>query len=103
LSRRTITSFVGVADLTGVHCDRPSSPPGETSRFAIDQLPLGVKRVSVGRFYFIPHPLMYYYFAAIQGEKVHWHLIESFQSGEKLTATLTQGHQVLAALGASSQ
>jgi Restriction endonuclease len=33
---------------------------GETSRFAIDQLPLGVKRVSPGQFYFIYHPLSYF-------------------------------------------
>ncbi|MBI2585732.1 MAG: restriction endonuclease [Rhodospirillales bacterium] len=63
---------------------------GETSRFAIDQLPLGVKRVSVGGFYFIPHPLMYYYCAAIEGDKVRWYLIESFQNGEKVTAKITQ-------------
>jgi Restriction endonuclease len=63
---------------------------GEASRFTIDQLPLGAVRVSAGGFYFIPHPLMYYYCAAIQGDTVHWHLIESFQNGEKITATLTQ-------------
>lgn len=63
---------------------------GESNRFAIDQLPLGSKRVSVGRFYFISHPLMYYYCDAIQGDKVRWHLIESFQNGEMVNATLTQ-------------
>lgn len=62
----------------------------QTTYFAIDQLPLGDKRVSVERFYFIPHPLMYYYCASIDGDKVHWHLIESFQSGEKITATIIQ-------------
>ncbi len=64
---------------------------GETTRFAIDQLPLGVKRVSVGGFYFIPHPLMYYYYCAgIQGDTVCWYLIESFQNGEKIAATIIQ-------------
>lgn len=62
---------------------------GETSSFTIDQLPLGNKRVSVGSFYFIMHPLMYYYCAAIQGDKMRLYLIESFQSGEKLTAVIT--------------
>jgi hypothetical protein len=63
---------------------------GETSRFTIDQLPLGAMRVSAGDFYFIPYPLMYYHCAAIQGNTVRWHLIESFQNGEKVTATFTQ-------------
>jgi Restriction endonuclease len=61
---------------------------GETSSFAIDQLPLGDKRVSIGSFYFIMHPLNYYYCAAIQGDTMRLYLIESFQSGEKLTAVI---------------
>jgi Restriction endonuclease len=63
---------------------------GETSSFPIDQLPLGVKRVSAGSFYFILNPLIYYYCDAIQGDKVRWHLIESFQNGEKITGTIMQ-------------
>jgi Restriction endonuclease len=63
---------------------------GEAISFPIDRLPLGAKRVSVGGFYFISHPLMYYYCAAIQGDTVLWHLIESVQNGEKLTGTMTQ-------------
>jgi hypothetical protein len=63
---------------------------GETSRFRLEQLPLGVNRVSAGCFYFIPHPLMYYYCASIAGDLARLHLIESFQNGEKITATVTQ-------------
>jgi hypothetical protein len=63
---------------------------GETSRFAIDQLPLGVRRVSPGKFYFIYHPLNYYYCDRIQSDQVRWHLVESFQNGQKLTGTFTQ-------------
>jgi len=63
---------------------------GETSRYVLDQLPLGAQRVSVGDFYFIPHPLMYYYCAAIEGEEVSWYLIESFQNGEKVSGAFTQ-------------
>lgn len=63
---------------------------GEMFRFTIDQLPLGVRRVSAGGFYFISHPLMYYYCADIEGHLVRWYLIESFQNGEILTATMTQ-------------
>jgi hypothetical protein len=63
---------------------------GETSRFSIGQLSLGVKCVSVGSFYFVYHPLMYYYCDAIQGDEVRWHLIESFQHGEIIRATFTQ-------------
>jgi len=36
------------------------------------------------------HPLLYYYCAAIQGDKMCLYLIESFQNGEKLTAVITQ-------------
>jgi hypothetical protein len=61
---------------------------GETSSFTIDQLPLGDKRLSVGSFYFIMHPVIYYYCAAIQGDKMRLYLIESFQNGEKLTAVI---------------
>jgi hypothetical protein len=44
--------------------------------------------VSVGSFYFIMHPLMYYYCAAIQGDEMRLYLIESFQCGEKITAAM---------------
>lgn len=63
---------------------------GEASRFKLDQLPLGVKTISVGGFYFIPHPLMYYYCASINNNLARLHLIESFQNGQLLTATITQ-------------
>jgi hypothetical protein len=62
----------------------------EVSRFAIDQLPLGVKRVSVGTFYFTQHPLSYYYCDAIRGETVHWYMVESFQNDELIQTQTTQ-------------
>lgn len=63
---------------------------GELNQFAIDQLPLGVNRVSVGGFYFLMHPLRYYYCASIDQGIVCLYLIESFQLGKKFRATLTQ-------------
>ncbi|MCB9947264.1 MAG: restriction endonuclease [Rhodospirillaceae bacterium] len=63
---------------------------GEASKFDIEQLPLGAKRVLVGHFYFGVHPLRYYYCAAISSHTVEWLLIESFQNGEKFTASYTQ-------------
>lgn len=63
---------------------------GEATRFNIGELPLGVKRVSVGKFYFSYHPPKYYYCDRIIGDIVRWHLIESFQNGEMVAATFTQ-------------
>lgn len=33
---------------------------------------------------------MYYYCADIQNDLVRWYLIENFQNGEKISATMTQ-------------
>lgn len=63
---------------------------GEAARFSIDQLPLGLSRVCPGKFYFISHPLIYYYCESIKGALVTWHVIESFQNGELYRATVTQ-------------
>ncbi|MFG1411175.1 restriction endonuclease [Xanthobacter sp. VTT E-85241] len=63
---------------------------GEKYVFDISQLPLGDNRVSVGSFYFISHPLMYYYCDSINNELIRWHLIESFQNGQKITGTFKQ-------------
>jgi hypothetical protein len=63
---------------------------GEVTSFEAGSLPLGAKRVSPGRFYFICHPLIYYYCDAITGDKIRWFLVESFQSGDLLQAVLTQ-------------
>jgi hypothetical protein len=63
---------------------------GETSTFALDQLPLGVKRVSPGSFYFGYHPLRYYYCHSIEGNLVRWYLVESFQSGNLFQSIMTQ-------------
>lgn len=63
---------------------------GESSRFGLSQLPLGGKRVSVGRFYFLYHPLRYYYSDAIKGQLVRWILVESFQNGQLVAVTLMQ-------------
>jgi hypothetical protein len=63
---------------------------GETSRFSLDQLPLGSTEVVAGEFYFGLHPLRYFYCSAIDGDLVTWHLIESFQNGTLVRATFTQ-------------
>ena len=49
-----------------------------------------MKRVSVGKFYFSYHPLKYYYCDRITGNLVHWDLIESFQNGDLISATIRQ-------------
>jgi hypothetical protein len=47
--------------------------------------------VSVRNFYFIMHPLIYYYYCdAIIGKEVRWHIVESFQNGNLIQATMTQ-------------
>jgi Restriction endonuclease len=63
---------------------------GETMRFNLGSLPLGTKRVSAGKYYFTLYPLMYFYCASIEGSIATWKLIESFQNGELIRATLTQ-------------
>jgi hypothetical protein len=59
----------------------------EVMRFNIGSLPLGVKRVQPGSFYFNYFPLRYYYCESIKRNKATYHLIESFQSGELFRAT----------------
>ncbi len=66
---------------------------GEAVRFNHGQLPLGGGHVSPGNFYFSYHPLNYFYCQRIQGDRVTWHLVESFQNGEKVTGTFTQRTQ----------
>lgn len=62
---------------------------GEESQFELDQLPLGTRRLSVGKFYFTYNPLRYYYCEAIRGDVAHVHMVESFQCGEKVNSTFT--------------
>jgi len=63
---------------------------GEVTRMTMDQLPLGGSRAEAGKFYFIPHPLIYFYCEAVYDGVVYWNLIESFQNGELLTASTSQ-------------
>lgn len=63
---------------------------GEANRFSLDELPLGVKRVESGSFYFNLHPLRYFYCDSIEDELIRWHMVESFQSGHKHNSTFTQ-------------
>lgn len=62
----------------------------EGYEFQFGQLPIGEKRVSVGRFYFLYHPLRYYYCDAIKGDSVRWILVESFQCGQLVSCTMMQ-------------
>lgn len=63
---------------------------GEAVRFSLDQLPLGAKRVEPGCFYFNLHPLRYFYCDSIKDDLVLWHMVESFQHGQKHNSTFTQ-------------
>ena len=63
---------------------------GEETRFALEVLPLGFDRVSPGKFYFTFHPLAYFYCDAIKSNLIHWILVEMFQTGDMVQATLTQ-------------
>jgi len=63
---------------------------GVELRFNIGSLPLGVKRVEAGKFCFIDHPLRYYHCESVAGDMVTWKLIEAFQNGDLLRATMTQ-------------
>lgn len=57
--------------------------------FAIHQLPLGVRQVTIGKFYFHLYPLSYYYCRSIENGQANMYLIESFQHGELITAIAT--------------
>jgi len=61
---------------------------GEAMRFGLDQLPLGGDELNAGAFYFIQHPLIYYYCEAVSSELATLHIVESFQNGEIITATI---------------
>lgn len=63
---------------------------GEALRMTLDQLPLGNIRVEQGSFYLQPHPLIYYYCEAVDGDIVRWNAIESFQNGELISFAFTQ-------------
>lgn len=62
----------------------------EVMTFRLNELPLGDDCVAVGKFYFIQHPLIYYYCDAIEGDLVRWIIVESFQNGEIITAAMKQ-------------
>lgn len=54
------------------------------------ELPLGERRVEQSRFYFMDHPLRYFYCANISGDLVSWRLIESFQDGNLVRVDFRQ-------------
>lgn len=62
----------------------------EVQFFPIHVLPLGDKRVKRSRFYFMDHPLRYFYCADVQGDTVSWWLVESFQIGQRVRAKFRQ-------------
>lgn len=63
---------------------------GEVTRYSLDQLPLGLQHAQPGSFYFLLHPLRYYYCEKIGDGLVHWAMIESFQSGSLIRSRYTQ-------------
>lgn len=63
---------------------------GDVLTFSPDQIPLGLGPVRPGGFYFILNPLNYFYCDRIEGNLVHWIMIESFQAGELVSGAFTQ-------------
>lgn len=63
---------------------------GEAQSFPLHMLPLGIKRVKQSQFYFLDHPVRYYFCEAVRGDLVSWRLIESFQNGELIRVRFTQ-------------
>ena len=65
----------------------------EVTRYPLDQLPLNIQDIVVGRFYFQIHPLRYFHCANIANQLITWNLIESFQGETLIRATYTQQAQ----------
>jgi hypothetical protein len=63
---------------------------GEVFKYSLDELPLGGEEAIAGEFYCIHHPLRYYQCANVCEGEVTWHLIESFQNNQLLSATFSQ-------------
>ena len=63
---------------------------GEEISFPFYSLPIGETKLQVGKYYFITHPLIYYYCESIEGFNVTWILVESFQNGNLIRATVKQ-------------
>ncbi len=63
---------------------------GDRFDFSFDQLPLNTAGVIAGRFYFLVHPLRYYYCASISAGIARWEMIESFQNEELVRSTYNQ-------------
>lgn len=62
----------------------------EKTSFPLHELPLGEGRVEQSHFYFMEHPLRYFYCANVRGDLVSWRLIESFQDGNLVRADFQQ-------------
>jgi len=60
---------------------------GEQSRYSHAQLPLNTAPLVPGRFYFQLFPLRYYHCAGVEGDKVTWEMVESFQNGNMIRTT----------------
>lgn len=91
VTARTISGNIGIdPGLFSSPVVYTNAITGEETKYSLNTLPLGNEAVVAGEFYFINHPLAYYVCAAIEGDLVRWHLIESFQNGERLSATYTQ-------------
>jgi hypothetical protein len=65
----------------------------ERFSFSIPQLPLSFEKVKAGQFYFLQHPLRYYYCETITGDSINWILVESFQHAAIFQARFTQEAQ----------
>lgn len=63
---------------------------GEKRKYSLDQLPLGLEYARPGSYYFLMHPLRYYYCEKVENGLVNWFLVESFQSESLFRAHFTQ-------------
>jgi hypothetical protein len=63
---------------------------GEETRYSLGRLPLGLKEAEPGKFYFVMHPLRYYFCEKVSGDLVHWTLVESFQGNRLIRSRFTQ-------------
>ncbi|MFC4238270.1 restriction endonuclease [Thalassospira xianhensis] len=62
----------------------------EEIELQLDQLPLGDKQLSIGKFYFQVHPLIYYYCNNITDDEQEMFIVESFQNRRLLTTQFRQ-------------
>ncbi|UCI28007.1 restriction endonuclease [Mesorhizobium sp. B2-8-5] len=61
---------------------------GQKFETDLSTLPLGGTSFEAGKFYFLYHPLRYYYVDEVVGDRITLYLVESFQDGELIAAIM---------------